>query len=456
MHDYQLHGVEHVIQNPFAGLLMQMGLGKTVTVLTAIDKLMNQYLDVNKVLVIAPKTVAEHTWPGEPGEWKHLKHLRVNVITGTEQQRKGALRREADVHVISCNNVVWLIAQYAGGWPFDMVVIDESSKFKSHKAKRFRALRQVHVKVSRLVILTGTPAPKNLIDLWSQVFLLDRGKRLYDTIGAYRERYFNFNPYDKTRELKEGGVEQAIYDRIGDICISMKTEDYLELPARIDSFVQVHLSPAVRKQYHQFEREQIIELFDQEVTAVNAAVLSGKLRQFASGAVYIPDEEGLPAKRFIEIHDEKIEALAEVIEAACGQPVLVFYTFQHELRRIMNRLKSYKPRQLTGPKDIAAWNNGEIELCLAHPASTGHGLNLQKGGNIIVWFSPDWNLEYYQQANARLHRQGQTKPVFVHHLICPGTLDEDVMISLGDKAGGQDALMNAIKARVRKHVKIAA
>lgn len=450
---YQDFATNHIIDNPYAGLLLDMGLGKTVSTLTAVNRLMYEDLEIDKTLVIAPKRVAEETWPEEVLKWDHLKHLRISVVLGTESQRISALKVKADIYVINRENVAWLIGYYQSAFPFDMVVIDELSSFKSAKAIRFKALRRIRPMVKRVVGLTGTPAPNGLIDLWPQIYLLDMGERLGKTLTRYREAYFtpgrrnghvvyNYN-------LNEGG-EKAIYERISDICISMKAKDYLQLPERINRTVSIHLPPAVKSRYDDFEREQILALDNEdldEISAVNAAALSGKLLQFANGAIYDANKD------WHEIHRAKLEALDEIVEAANGQPVLVFYSFKHDLARIQKHLRKYKPVKLDTKEDIRNWNAGKTQLLLAHPASAGHGLNLQAGGNIIVWFGLTWSLELYQQANARLDRQGQTKPVIVHHLCVTGTMDEDVMKSTDRKAAGQDALMDAVKARIIKHRK---
>lgn len=448
---YQAFAVRHIIDNSAAGLFLDMGLGKTVSTLTAIDRLMYDYFEVNKVLVIAPKRVAEDTWTTEAAKWDHLKHLRISVVLGSERERKEALKAEADIYVINRENVAWLIGYYQFAFPFDMLVIDELSSFKSPKAVRFKALKMVRPKINRVVGLTGTPAPNGFIDLWSQLYLLDMGERLGKTVTGYREKYFT--PGRTNGQIVfdyklRADSEKTISSRISDICISMKAEDYLDLPRRMDRVVTVRLSPETRKKYENFEREQILAIEGEEVSAVNAAALSGKLLQFANGAVYGTE------KNYHEIHMAKIEALKELIEAANGQPVLVFYSFRSDCDRITKHLADYKPQMLKTAADIRKWNNGEIPLLLAHPASAGHGLNLQEGGNTIVWFGLTWSLELYQQANARLHRQGQIKPVMVYHLVAEKTMDGDVMESLAKKTGSQEALMNAVKARVKKYKEI--
>ena len=454
LHEYQRFSVEHIIDNPEAGLFLDMGLGKTVSTLTAIDRLMNDYCEISKVLVIAPKRVAEDTWTTESAKWDHLRHLRLSVVLGTERERKEALKAKADIYVINRENVAWLVGYYQSAFPFDMIVIDELSSFKSAKAIRFKTLRMIRPKVKRVVGLTGTPAPNGLIDLWPQLYLLDQGVRLGKTISNYRERYFTpgkrngavvFNYNLKTES------EQAIYDKIGDICISMKAKDYLSLPERVNHTIEVKLPKAIQEKYDTFEKEQVLAIIDSDadVSAVNAAALSTKLRQFANGAIY--DAE----KNFHVVHDEKLEALEEIVEAANGQPCLIFYSFKHDLVRIQKRLKGYKPRMLETSADIADWNAGKIQVLLAHPASAGHGLNLQAGGNIVIWFGLNWSLELYQQANARLDRQGQIKPVIVYHLITVNSIDQKVFLSLEGKAEGQDALMDAVKAIIKKYKKVA-
>lgn len=450
-YDYQKHAIEHIINNPYSALFLDMGLGKTVSTLTAIDILMYQDLEVNKVLVIAPLRVADSTWDAEIKKWDHLKHLTFSKILGPARKRKEALKADADIYLINRENVTWLVGQYGSAFPFDMVVVDELSSFKSPKANRFKSLKLIRPLVNRVVGLTGTPAPNTLIDLWSQLYLLDMGERLGKTVGKYRREYFNPGQTNGhvvyNYKLKQRS-EEAIYDRIGDICISMKAKDYLNLPARIDRTVDIVLSEKDQFRYMEFEKKMILEFMDEEeISVANAAGLSNKLLQFSNGAVYNEDRD------VREIHDEKLRALDEIVECANGQPVLVFYSFKHDFERIQKYLKKYKPKKLVGNEDIENWNDGNIQLLLAHPASCGHGLNLQAGGNIIVWFGLNWSLELYQQANARLDRQGQTENVIVHHLVTKGTIDEDVLKALQRKEVGQNALMDAVKARVRKYKK---
>ena len=449
LHGYQRAAVEHIITHPYSGLFLDCGLGKTVSALTAVNRLMNEYLEVAKVLVIAPKRVAEDTWTTECAKWEHLRHLRVSKVLGTEKQRKAALREDTDLYVINRENVVWLVAQYQGAWPYDMVIIDELSSFKSAKAARFKALRQVRPMTERVVGLTGTPAPNGLIDLWPQLYLLDMGERLEKTITAYRSKYFRpgrTNGQVVFDYKLNAGSDEMIYKKISDICISMKAKDYLSLPDLIEVPQDIHLPPAKKKLYDEFEKEHVLSLQDEgDISAVSAAALSNKLSQYANGAIY--DED----KQVHELHDVKLDALEEIVEAANGQPVLVFYAFKHDSARILKRLKGYGAKQIDGAEDIAAWNRGEIPVMLAHPASAGHGLNLQKGGHIMVWFSLPWSLELYMQANARLHRQGQSQPVRSYKLIAKGTIDEDIAAALDKKSDKQEALMAAIKARIKKY-----
>lgn len=445
LHQYQEHAIQHIMKSEAAGLFLDMGMGKTVSTLTAVSDLLHDYFDVLKVLVIAPLRVAEDTWSREAEKWDHTQYLRVSKVLGPEHQRVSALHAPADIYVINRENVEWLVNYYGKKWPFDMVVIDELSSFKSSKAKRFRALKKVRPFIKRIVGLTGTPAPNSLIDLWPQMYLLDQGERLGKTVTSYREKYFQPDKRNRTIiyswKLRDG-AEQSIHKKISDICISMQAKDWLDLPKRINNIMKVTLPAKAKEKYKQLEKELLLPFAGGDVVADTAAVLSNKLMQLANGAVY--DENG----KIQEIHDEKLNKLEDIVEAANGNPILVFYCYQHDLSRIQNRFKN--ARTLNGSKDIEAWNAGKIEMLLAHPASTGHGLNLQDGGHIIVWFGMTWSLELYQQANARLDRQGQKQSVIVHHLVTEGTVDEDVMRALEGKALGQDALLEAVKARLEK------
>ena len=458
LHKYQTACVKHIIDHPFCGVFLEMGLGKTVSTLTAINYLMFDYLSVNSVLIIAPKRVAESVWQEEAEKWDHLKHLTFSKIIGTQQQRIKALKEKADIHIISRDNIAWLCALCGGAkLPFDMVVVDELSSFKNYKSQRFKSLRLTQPYFKRFVGLTGTPAPNGLIDLWSQIYLMDRGERLGKTITAYRKTYFrpgqtNGNVVYSYVLLPE--ADNMIHERINDICISMKSDDYLSMPIRTDNFIKLRMPDNIQKMYTDFEKEKVLELYkdlheecEVEINAINAAALSNKLLQFANGAVY--DEN----KETHIIHDIKLEALKEIIDDANGQPVLVAWTYQHDRDRIMEYLKKYSPRELKKPQDIIDWNKGKVQVMLAHPASAGHGLNLQAGGSIIVWFGQTWSLELYQQFNARLYRQGQKNGVIINHLIMKGTHDEDVILALRRKNLCQNSLMDSIKAKINKYIK---
>ena len=455
-HNYQHHTVEHIVSNRAAGVFLEMGLGKTISTLTAIKQLMFEDLDVEKVLVIAPKKVAQSTWTDEIQKWDHTRQLTISVVIGTERQRIEALRAKADIYTINRENVAWLVSYFGGAWPFDMVVIDELSSFKNAKSIRFKALRTVRPLCRRVVGLTGTPAPNGLLDLWPQLYLLDQGERLGKTITGYRDKYFTpgkrnghiiFNYNLKTDEKGQPSpYEKEIYDKIGDICISMKAKDYLELPDRIDRINHVVLSDTVMQQYLEFEKKLILSLENvEDISTANAAGLTNKLLQFTNGAVYDAEH------RWHEVHNEKLEALEEDMEAANGNPVLVFYQFKSDLERILKHFKAYKPQVLNGDKEIKLWNEGKIQMLLAHAASAGHGLNLQFGGHHIEWFGVPWGLELYQQAVARLDRQGQTMPVINSRLIAKGTIDEEVLAALERKSSVQDAMMEAVKARIKKY-----
>lgn len=446
--NYQQYSINHIIDHKTSGLFLDMGMGKTVSTLTAIDNLI--FLgEVNKVLVIAPLRVAEDTWSTEVEKWDHLRYLKISKILGSKKQREEALKKDADIYVTNRENVDWLVMECFDSWIWDMVVIDELSSFKSSKAKRFRALKKVRPYFKRIVGLTGTPAPNSLIDLWPQIYLLDGGQRLGKTITGFKDRYFNpgrRNGYVVYNwELKEG-AEESIQNKISDICISMKANDYLDLPERIDNKVEISLSKKALETYKKLEKELVIEIDEEDITAANAAVLTNKLLQMANGAIYSENKE------VVNIHDEKLEKLEEIIDISNGKSVLVFYNFKHDYNRISELLtkKKINHQTLNTSEDIKRWNDGEIQVALLHPASAGHGLNLQYGGNIIVWFGLTWSLELYQQANARLHRQGQKETVIIHHLIAKGTVDEDVMNALANKEINQDMLLEAVKARMEE------
>jgi SNF2 family DNA or RNA helicase len=441
MHQYQNYCVDKLIDNHIFALFLDLGLGKTAITLTAIDDLMFDYFDIAKVLVIAPLRVAQDTWSKECEKWDHLKGIKISKVLGSEKERVQALFRKSDIYIINRENVEWLIKNYK--WDFDMVVIDELSSFKSNSAKRFKALRRVRPFIKRVVGLTGTPAPNSLIDLWSQINLLDMGVRLGRFIGNYRNAYFE--PDKRNRDvifsykLKEGS-EQAIYNKISDICVSMKACDYLNMPERIDNMVEVTMDQKEELLYKKLEREMLLPFEDGDIDAVNAAALSNKLLQMANGAVY---DEFRGVK---QIHSKKLDALEDLIEAANGKPVLVFYSYIHDKDRIAER---FETTVLKSSDDITNWNNGEIKIAIAHPASVGHGLNLQAGGSTVIWFGMTWSLELYQQANARLWRQGQKDTVVIHHIICKGTIDEQVIRALAKKETGQTALIDAVRAKIK-------
>ena len=451
LHKYQKVCVEHIISHPFCGVFLDMGLGKTISTLTAIEELKYDYCEIDTVLIIAPKRVVETVWEEEAKKWDHTKHLTFSKIIGTERQRLAALKVKADVHIISRDNIAWLCSLYAAKLPYDMLVIDELSSFKAHQTQRFKSLRLARPWFKRVVGLTGTPAPNGLINLWSQMYLIDRGERLEKTITAYRSRYFRpgaSNGYVVYSYNLLPDSERLIQERIKDICISMRAEDYLEMPERIDNFVRVTMPDKLMDAYKKFEQENVITLANEieegttTVNAVNAAALSNKLLQFANGAMY--DEN----KNVVPIHDLKLEALKEIIEAADGKPVLVAWTYQFDRDRIKNYFRSMAPRELKTAEDINDWNAGKVRLMLAHPASAGHGINLQAGGNIIVWYGLTWSLELYQQFNARLYRQGQKQRTIIHHIVNTGTHDEDVVRALKSKDKTQNNLMNSIKAKL--------
>ncbi len=447
-HKYQQIAINKIFDTPRAGLFLDMGLGKTVITLTAIEDLMYNRFEIEKVLVIAPLRVAEDTWSKESDKWDHLKHLSISKILGTPAQRRKALAKEADIYIVNRENVVWLtneLSSIGDSWIFDMVVIDELSSFKSPKAQRFRALKKYITRSKRVVGLTGTPAPNGLIDLWSQIYLLDSGERLGRTVTGYREKYFDPDKRNATTIFNykpKPKAEEKIRSAISDICISMRAEDWLEMPERIDNIQSVKLSEKEQMAYDQFERDSYYEFLSGEITAASRAALTNKLLQFSNGAVY--DSDG----KYIKIHDRKLDALEEIIELSNGKPVLCFYSYKHDLNRIMERFKNAV--KLKDSNDITSWNNGEISLLLAHPAGAGHGLNLQGGGNIIVWFGLTWSLELYQQANARLYRQGQSEnSVIIHHLITENSADEKVLNSLLNKKDVQDDLLNSLKAKYK-------
>ena len=445
-HPYQAYCIDYLLEHPAAGLLLDLGLGKTSITLTAAERLMYDRFEVSKILVIAPLRVAEDTWSRESAKWDHLHGLRVVRVLGTAAERRAALAQDADIYCINRENTAWLVRQYGLAWPFDAVVIDELSSFRNPSSRRFKALRKVRPLVKYIWGLTGTPRPRSLLDLWAQIYLLDQGERLGKTFTEYKQRYFvpgRRNGYVIYEWLPRPGAEEEIYRRISDICVSMKARDYLKMPDRVDVIRPVVLSAAARGLYEQMEREAILPLAGEIIDAGSAAAVNGKLLQIAGGAVY--DVEHKP--HFL--HDDKLEVLQEVMEEANGAPVLVAYNFQHERDRILAAFPQAVP--MRDSDTIAAWNRGEIPMLLVHPASAGHGLNLQDGGHIVVWYGPTYDLELWEQLTGRLYRQGQKETVTVICLVAEGTVDEDAMRCLEVKGNGQAAMMEAVKARIKKY-----
>lgn len=448
LHDYQKRAVSFIKDNPSCALWVDMGLGKTVTVLTAVADLLDSF-EAHRVLIIAPLRVALNTWPSEIRTWDHLRHLTFKNIAGDPKARAGIVGGDAsEIHIINRELVPWLIDHCQKnklGWPYDVVVIDEASSFKSSRTKRFKSLRKALPAITRLIELTGTPASNGLLDVWSQIFLLDRGQRLGKTFTGFRDRYFvsDFHGYNWT--LRKD-ADQKIYDQLEDICLTLTAADYLDLPDRIDNVVVIDLPQPARDQYSELEREFLFEIGDETVEVLHAAALTNKLLQFANGAIYTDDQGA-----WAEVHDAKLDAFADTVSEAAGSPLLVAYNYKTDVERL---LKRFPHAQVLGkdPAQIDAWNRGEIPILLAHPASAGHGLNLQKGGHTIVWFGLNWSLELYQQFNARLHRQGQDKPVIIHHLAVQDTVDETVLAALGRKDVTQRALLNALKADIERRV----
>ena len=441
-HHYQRFATDFIERNPISAILLSMGLGKTVITLTAVNDLLYDCFDVGKVLVIAPLRVCTNVWKQETEKWAHLQGLKVSVAVGTEWERLAAFNIKADIYVINRENTQWLIEKSGVPFDFDMLVIDELSSFKNHQSKRFRSLMKVRPRVKRVVGLTGTPSSNGLVDLWAQFRLLDMGQRLGRFIGKYRTDYFlpdkrNGQVIFSYKPLPN--AEGRIYDRIKDITISMNATDHLQMPELLMVEHKVKLSETEQERYDELKRDLVLTLTGGEVTAANAAALSGKLCQMANGAVY--GDEG----EVVEIHDRKLDELEDLIEATNGKPVLVAYWFKHDRNRILER---FPAEQLDSDESIRRWNAGEIPMALIHPASAGHGLNLQAGGSTLVWFSLTWSLELYQQTNARIWRQGQKETVVIHHIIAKATIDEDVMAALAKKETGQAALLQAVKARV--------
>ena len=442
-HEYQQYATDFIIKNPTAAVFLEMGLGKSVIALTAILELCLERFEISRVLVIAPLRVARDTWPAEIQKWDHLKGLTYSVAVGTANERRAALRQKTFIHIINRENVQWLIEDSGIPWQYDMVVIDELSSFKSHQSKRFKSLMKARPGVRRMVGLTGTPSSNGLMDLWSEFRVLDMGKRLGRFITHYREQFFEPDRRNGMQVFSyrpRAGAEREIYRRIGDITISMRSADYLKMPECVMNTVPVKLDSTEFEVYEEMESKMVTELDGVEIDAVNAAALTGKLCQLANGAIYTPDGNT------VFFHERKLDALEDLIEGATGKPVLVAYWYKHDLARIQER---FKVRELKSSKDITDWNAGKIPVAVIHPASAGHGLNLQAGGSTLIWFGLTWSLELYQQTNARLWRQGQqAETVVIHHIITRGTVDEDVMQSLSEKDRSQAALMRAVRARV--------
>lgn len=440
-HDYQKYATKFIITHPISAILLDCGMGKSSITLNAINQLMYDYFEVSKLLVICPLRVA-NTWVDEIAKWDEFNHIIYSLVIGSETERLRALNSKADIYIINRENVDWLINKSGFPFDFDMVVIDELSSFKSAAAKRFKSLLKVRPKVKRIVGLTGTPSSNGLMDLWAEFKILDMGERLGRYITHYRNNFFI--PDKRNQQMifsykPRPGAEDAIYRLISDITISMKSADFLKMPECIMNEVEVELSEKERSVYDKLRQEMVISLGEEEIDASNAATLSGKLLQMANGAIY--NEE----KSVFHIHDRKLDALEDLIEGANGKPVLVAYWYKHDLDRIK---KSFKVREIKTSKDINDWNNGKIPIAIIHPASAGHGLNLQSGGSTLIWFGLTWSLELYQQTNARLWRQGQKSTVVIHHIISKDTIDEDVMKALKLKEKTQTALINAVKARI--------
>lgn len=448
-HNYQSYCIQRIVQSPAVGLFLRPGLGKTSITLTAINVLRYQRWEIARVLVIAPKKVAEATWGKEAAKWDHLHNLKVVTVLGSTTKRIRALNTPADVYVINRENVPWLVDYYKQSWPFDMLICDESTSFKNSQSKRFKSLKLIRRFCKKVVLLTGTPSSKGLIDLWAQVYLLDEGARLGKNISQYRERYFIANTHGGhfTDYKPKSDAEGAVLAAINDICVSMKAEDYLELPECIEHEIPVVLDEKAKHEYDTFERDLLLEIEDETITAQGAAVLTGKLLQFCNGAVYNAD------KQSVTVHDCKLDAYMELLEQLDGDPVITFYSFKHDLDRLLERLGKTKRRVRVyqGPQDEDDWNVGKIDVLLAHPASCAYGLNLQAGGRHIVWFGLNWSFELNDQGKCRLWRQGsEFDKVFIHYLVAQGCVDEDVMAAIRDRADTHEAVMSALKARLKK------
>lgn len=439
-HEYQQYATNYILEHPICCLMLDCGMGKTVITLTALWELVLDSFDSGRVLIIAPKRVAQTVWAQEIDKWEHLTGLKAVRVIGSEKERRLAMAQQASLYIINRENLVWLVQNYR--WNFDTVIVDELSSFKSSRSQRFKALKSVRPKISRIVGLTGTPAANSLLDLWPEMYVLDMGQRLGRFIGGFRDRFFL--PDKRNREIiysykPRPGAEEQIHSLISDICISMRAVDYLQMPELIENRITVEMSDKEKLTYHQLAKELVTSLDGETLDAVNAAALSGKLQQMANGAVY-GDE-----RKVLKFHDRKLDALEDLIEAANGKPMLVAYWFNHDHNRIHER---FQVRDIDTEQDIADWNAGKIPVALIHPASAGHGLNLQSGGCTIVWFSVTWSLELYQQLNDRLWRQGQKHTVVIHHLLTGGTIDEDIMKALHERDVSQSALIAAVRARI--------
>jgi SNF2 family DNA or RNA helicase len=437
LHAYQRKAIEFVLRERRCMLALDMGLGKTASTLTVISDMLDGFT-ANKVLVVAPLRVANSVWAQEGALWGHLKHLRISVCTGSDKARRGALALDADVYVINRENVPWLVENYGAKWSFDMVVIDESSSFKNASSKRFKALRKMLPHIDAMVLLTGTPSPNGLLDLWSQMYLIDYGERLGRTLTGYKQRFFEADYFGRKFDLRPGSADK-IHGLLSDKIVHMNADDYLDMPARIDLTIGVDLPPEVMSNYLDFERTMLAEIDGEEVEAATAAVLANKLLQYANGALYTN-----AAGSWAEAHGTKLDALAEIVEDNPGETMLVAYNYKSDLERLIKRFPQARVLEKK-QETMDAWTRGEIPMMLAHPASAGHGLNLQNGGALCVWFGLNWSLEYYQQFNARLHRQGQQRPVRIAHIVSNDTIDQRVLSVLRNKDATQKSLLNALK-----------
>lgn len=441
-HNYQNYAKDFILAHKVSALFLDCGLGKTITTLTAINELMYDSFEISKVLIIAPLRVAQSTWKEEIEKWDHLNLLRYSVAVGDEKERLKALKQNSDIYIINRENVDWLVTKSGIDFNFDMLIIDELSSFKSHTSKRFKSLLKIRPYFERVVGLTGTPSSNGLMDLWAEFRVLDLGERLGRYITHYRNEYFlpdKRNGAVIFSYKPQPNAEERIYRRLADITISMKSTEYLKMPELILNELEINLDEEDQMKYKKFKKEMVMTIQEKEIDAINAASLSNKLIQLANGSIYDAD------KKFYEIHNKKLDKLEEIIESANGKPVFVAYWFKADKERIEKR---FKVREIKTADDIKQWNKGMIDLALIHPASAGHGLNLQSGGSTLVWFSLTWSLELYQQTNARLYRQGQKDTVVIHHLITKNTIDEDIMKSLKRKDKTQEALMRAVKARI--------